>query len=127
MTDAIDILAIGEPMVEFNQAEGAGSLNYLQGFGGDTSNFAIAAARQGAKIGYVSALGDDLSLVRRDRDAELSWTDQRVRGALVRDAASGHVLAIMRTSGGRVVLPRRAVDVIVSDGVRSRAERLVVR
>lgn len=92
----------------------------------------LGASRRRADIAdaqrqIARALGDDLSLVRRDRDAELSWTDQRVRGALVRDAASGHVLAIMRTSGGRVVLPRGAVDVIVSDGVRSRAERLVVR
>jgi len=60
-TDATmpDILSLGEPMVEFNQTgEGAGRL-YLQGFGGDTSNFAIAAARQGARVGYISALGDD--------------------------------------------------------------------
>ncbi len=56
---ALDILAYGEPMVEFNQTgEGAGRL-YLQGFGGDSSNFAIAAARQGARVGYLSALGDD--------------------------------------------------------------------
>lgn len=54
------ILALGEPMVEFNQTgEGAGRL-YLQGFGGDTSNAAIAAARQGASVGYISAVGDDL-------------------------------------------------------------------
>ena len=58
-TDAFDIVALGEPMVEFNQTgEGNGRL-YLQGFGGDTSNFAIAAARQGARVAYVSALGDD--------------------------------------------------------------------
>jgi 2-dehydro-3-deoxygluconokinase len=31
----------------------------LQGFGGDTSNFAIAAARQGARVGYVTRVGDD--------------------------------------------------------------------
>ena len=56
---AIDILAYGEPMVEFNQTgQGDGRL-YLQGFGGDSSNFAIAAARQGARVGYFSALGDD--------------------------------------------------------------------
>ena len=55
-----DILALGEPMVEFNQTgEGAGR-TYLQGFGGDTSNSAIAAARQGASVGYVSAVGDDV-------------------------------------------------------------------
>jgi 2-dehydro-3-deoxygluconokinase len=57
---AFDILALGEPMVEFNQTGGAGSRSYLQGFGGDTSNAAIAAARQGARTGYISAVGPDL-------------------------------------------------------------------
>lgn len=57
--DAFDIVSLGEAMVEFNQTgEGEGRL-YLQGFGGDTSNFAVAAARQGARVAYVSALGDD--------------------------------------------------------------------
>jgi 2-dehydro-3-deoxygluconokinase len=59
MKGSIEILAIGEPMVEFNQSGGLESRQYLQGFGGDTSNFSIAAARQGAKVGYISALGDD--------------------------------------------------------------------
>ena len=49
------ILALGEPMVEFNQTGDASGRSYLQGFGGDTSNFAISAARQGARAGYVSA------------------------------------------------------------------------
>ncbi|HKT95465.1 MAG TPA: sugar kinase [Paraburkholderia sp.] len=53
-----EILAYGEAMIEFNQA-GKGKPEYLQGFGGDTSNFAIAAARQGAHTGFVSAVGDD--------------------------------------------------------------------
>jgi 2-dehydro-3-deoxygluconokinase len=56
----VDILALGEPMVEFNQTREGGGRAYLQGFGGDTSNFAIAAARQGAQTGYLSAVGDDL-------------------------------------------------------------------
>ncbi len=57
--DRCDIVSIGEPMVEFNQTgEGDGRL-YVQGFGGDSSNFAIAAARQGARVAYVSAVGDD--------------------------------------------------------------------
>ena len=55
----LDVLALGEAMVEFNQTGADGGRAYLQGFGGDTSNFAIAAARQGARAGYVSALGDD--------------------------------------------------------------------
>ena len=55
-----DIIAYGEPMLEFNQTGGAGSRSYLQGFGGDTSNAAIAASRQGARVGYLTALGDDV-------------------------------------------------------------------
>ncbi|HEX4235458.1 MAG TPA: sugar kinase [Caldimonas sp.] len=55
-----DILALGEAMVEFNQTGESGGRIYLQGFGGDTSNFAVSAARQGAKVGYLSALGDDV-------------------------------------------------------------------
>ena len=53
-----DVLALGEPTVEFNQRDAGGS-TYLRGFGGDTSNAAIAAARQGARAAYASAVGDD--------------------------------------------------------------------
>lgn len=56
---APDILALGEAMIEFNHVGEGGARLYLQGFGGDTSNFAIAAARQGARVAYLSALGDD--------------------------------------------------------------------
>lgn len=55
-----EILALGEAMVEFNQTGEGDGRRYLQGFGGDTSNAAIAAARQGANVGYVSAVGDDV-------------------------------------------------------------------
>jgi len=51
-----DILCLGEPMLEFNQQPDG---NYLPGHGGDTSNVAIAAARQGAKTGYVTHIGAD--------------------------------------------------------------------
>lgn len=52
------ILALGEAMVEFNQRIDQ-PRHYLEGFGGDTSNFCIAAARQGADTAYISAVGDD--------------------------------------------------------------------
>ncbi len=55
---AIDIVAIGEPMVEFNQTR-ADEPSYLQGFGGDSSNMIIAAARTGARTAYVTRIGDD--------------------------------------------------------------------
>lgn len=54
-----DLISMGEAMVEFNQTV-AGEPNFLQGFGGDTSNAVIAAARAGARCGYVSAVGDDV-------------------------------------------------------------------
>ena len=53
----LDIIAIGEPLFELNQ--GRGETVFRPGHGGDTSNAAIAAARQGAKVGYVTAIGAD--------------------------------------------------------------------
>lgn len=52
------ILTLGEPLIEFNQIDPEQS-SYLRGFGGDTSNAAIAAARQGASVGYLTRLGSD--------------------------------------------------------------------
>ncbi|NNE81308.1 MAG: sugar kinase [Silicimonas sp.] len=43
-------------MLEFNEQPDG---RYLPGHGGDTSNTAVAAARQGAKVGYVTHLGAD--------------------------------------------------------------------
>jgi 2-dehydro-3-deoxygluconokinase len=56
-----DIVCLGEPMIEFNrQPPGRdGRVLWLEGHGGDTSNCAIAAARQGASAGYVTAIGSD--------------------------------------------------------------------
>ncbi|CAG0960355.1 2-dehydro-3-deoxygluconokinase [Burkholderiales bacterium] len=54
-----DLVAIGEPLIEFNQARGEDPRAWRQGCGGDTSNVAIAAARLGARVAYVTRLGDD--------------------------------------------------------------------
>ena len=53
----LDVIAIGEPLYELNQPRGA--THFLQGFGGDTSNAMIAAARCGARAGYFCAIGAD--------------------------------------------------------------------
>jgi 2-dehydro-3-deoxygluconokinase len=95
VTDRSDILAIGEPMVEFNQTGGHGSRQYLQGFGGDTSNFAIAAARQGASVGYVSAVGADLY---GEMFREL-WRAEGVGHALVRTDPDAYTAAYFVTHG----------------------------
>jgi 2-dehydro-3-deoxygluconokinase len=84
-SDRIDIVSFGEPMVEFNQTgEGNGRI-YLQGFGGDSSNLAIAAARQSARVAYVSALGADPygALLRA------LWDSEGVEHSAVKDDHSG--------------------------------------
>jgi 2-dehydro-3-deoxygluconokinase len=55
----LDILCIGEPLVEFAEMGRADERLYRRGFGGDTANVAVAAARQGARVGFATALGDD--------------------------------------------------------------------
>ena len=57
-----DIVGLGEALIEMvrlpnriNERQA-----FVQGFGGDTSTAIIAAARQGANVGYISAVGDDM-------------------------------------------------------------------
>lgn len=53
-----DVVALGEALVEFNQTR-PGEPQYLQDFGGDTSNAVIAAARAGARTAYLTRVGCD--------------------------------------------------------------------
>jgi 2-dehydro-3-deoxygluconokinase len=53
-----DILSLGEPLWEMS-AIPAEEGKYTHGFGGDTLNFCVAAARQGETVQYVTRVGDD--------------------------------------------------------------------
>ena len=53
------IVSLGEPLIEFNRPKEGDGRTWLQGFGGDSQNVAIAAARQGASAGYLTNLGQD--------------------------------------------------------------------
>ena len=99
-----DVLALGEPMIEFNQIR-PGDPNYLQGFGGDTSNMIVAAARQGARSAYVTQLGDDafgrmfLDLWRGegvDVSGVAVDTEAHTGVYFVTHDASGHVFSYLR-------------------------------
>ncbi len=59
MTRSPDIVCLGEPLIEFNRPKEGDGRTWLQGFGGDSQNVAIAAARQGASTGYLTSLGQD--------------------------------------------------------------------
>src|SRR5262249_52784797 len=59
MSTSPSIVSIGEPLIEFNRPKEGDGRAWLQGFGGDSQNVAIAAARQGASAGYLTSLGQD--------------------------------------------------------------------
>lgn len=57
-----EIIALGEPMFELSTPDESPlseAGQFVVGWGGDTSNFAVAAARAGAKVGYLTRLGED--------------------------------------------------------------------
>ena len=96
------IVSIGEPMVEFNQI---GDRKYLQGFGGDSSNMIIAAARSGARTAYLTRVGDDefgrmlLALWKRegvDTSGVSVDRDAPTGAYFVTHGAQGHVFSYLR-------------------------------
>jgi 2-dehydro-3-deoxygluconokinase len=101
--ERFDLVALGEPLLELNQTRGA-SGEYVQGFGGDTSNCTIAAARLGARTAYVTRLGDDafgrmfLELWRREGvDASVGIDAEAPTGIyFVTHGAKGHEFSYLR-------------------------------
>lgn len=96
--DKFEIVVLGEPMIEFNQIGHGNKKCFLQGYGGDTSNFAVAAARQGARVAYVSALGDD----EYGRLFRKLWDSEGVNHAFVKtnvDAYTGVYFVTHDSSG----------------------------
>lgn len=59
MSTSPDLVCLREPLIEFNRPRDGDGLTWQQGFGGDSQNVAIAAARQGASAGYLTSLGRD--------------------------------------------------------------------
>jgi len=100
----MDIVSLGEPLYEFSQIPGEG-VRYLQGFGGDTMNCAIAAARQGANAGYITRLGDDefgrqFLQLWRDEGLDISGVgiDPQAHTAVyfITHGSDGHVFSYLR-------------------------------
>jgi 2-dehydro-3-deoxygluconokinase len=101
---AAEVVSIGEAMIEFNQVR-PNAPEYRQGFGGDTSNAIIAAARQGARTAYVTRLGADAF---GDRLMDLWRTEGVSTDAVTRDphaptgiyfvthGADGHAFSYLR-------------------------------
>jgi 2-dehydro-3-deoxygluconokinase len=99
-----DIVGLGEPLLEFNQTR-PGQREFLQGYGGDTSNAVIAAARQGARCAYLTrvgadAFGEQLMQLWRDEHVDTSGVmpDAQAHTGLyfVSHGPQGHVFSYMR-------------------------------
>jgi 2-dehydro-3-deoxygluconokinase len=114
-----DIVALGEPMIEFNQHPDDPD-EYRRGFGGDTSNFAVSAARQGARVGYITRIGRDtfgealLALWREEGvDASGVAIDENANTGIyfVTHSAAGHAFAYLRA--GSAASRMRPADVPV--------------
>jgi 2-dehydro-3-deoxygluconokinase len=102
----LDIVALGEPMIEFNQQDRARPLDYRLGFGGDTSNFAVSAARQGARVGYITRIG-------RDAFGEMLlalWREEGVdaAGVAIDDGASTGIYFVTHSAAGHAFTYYRA-------------------
>jgi 2-dehydro-3-deoxygluconokinase len=101
----IDIVSLGEPLYEFSELPG-GNRQWLQGFGGDTMNCAVAAARQGARVAYVTRLGKDefgaqFLALWKEEGLELAGVqiDQDAHTAVyfVTHGRQGHVFSYLRS------------------------------
>ncbi|WP_230531678.1 sugar kinase [Microvirga roseola] len=101
----IDLLAFGEPLMEFAEVQRNGERLYLPGFGGDVSNTAVAAARQGAKVAVFTAIGRDvfgqdfLDLWDRegiDRSSVILRKDGRTGAYFISYGEEGHVFSYAR-------------------------------
>ncbi len=104
---SFDLVCLGEPMLELNLQPSVDPERrlYLEAHGGDASNVAVAAARQGARVAFLSAVGDDpagrsfLDLWRReaiDSTAVRVDPDHHTGLYFVRHDAGGHHFSYLR-------------------------------
>lgn len=70
--ETFELVCFGEPLYELSQS-GDGR-TYSAGIGGDTLNCAVAAARQGARVAHIGALGDD----RFGREIRALWDGEGI-------------------------------------------------
>ncbi len=117
-----DILSLGEPMWEMSAIPSEPG-KYTLGFGGDTANFCVAAARQGASVGYITRVGndpfgDELRAIWKQEGIDCSQVtvDQHAStgGYFVHHGPDGHTFSYARCGSAASKLAPGDVDM---DGV----------
>lgn len=121
-----EIISFGEPLFEFSQIKNVSvnKADFLSGFGGDASNFAIAASRQGANVAMLTHLGDD----KFGQQFIDLWTKEKVNTQLIKinDQAhtgiyfithdkDGHHFSFMRKgSAASLITPKQLPNTIIA-------------
>jgi 2-dehydro-3-deoxygluconokinase len=117
----IDLLAFGEPMMEFAEVQRNGERLYLPGFGGDVSNTAVAAARQGARVAVFTALGRDffgqdfIDLWDRegiDRSSVILRKDGRTGAYFISYREEGHVFSYARAGSAASLISTEELPLV---------------
>ncbi len=113
-----DVLSLGEPLWEMN-AIAAERGKYMLGYGGDTANFCVAAARQGASVGYITRVGNDVfgdelrELWQREGvDCSHVTVDERAGtgGYFVHHGPTGHQFTYARAGSAATRLAPEDID-----------------
>lgn len=116
MVVGFDLQALGEPLYELNQQPDG---RYLPGFGGDTLNVCIAAARLGASAGYITRLGGDIFgdalmdlMVRERIDVSSVVRDSEAPTGLyfVTHGPGGHVFTYRRKGSAASLMTAADID-----------------
>ena len=127
MDKQFDVVALGEAMLEFNQTQ-AQEPNYLQGFGGDTSNATIAAARAGARTAYLTRVGADTFgnalLELWKREGVNTAAVQRDEGAptgiyFVTHGKAGHEFSYLRAGSAASCMTPKWLNAGAADAISS--------
>jgi 2-dehydro-3-deoxygluconokinase len=114
-----DILSLGEPMWEMSAIPSEPG-KYTLGFGGDTANFCVAAARQGASVGYVTRVGSDpfgdelrAMWAREGVDCSQVTVDERAStgGYFVHHGPNGHQFSYARAGSAASKLAPGDIDI----------------
>jgi len=126
-----EVVSIGEPMVEFNAVD-HGPLRHSSafefGWGGDASNFAVAASRLGAASTIVTRLGDDqfghslLELWKRegvDRSAVRLAEGEFTAAYFVSHSAEGHEFSYLRSGSAASRLTTAELPIDLITGARA--------
>lgn len=123
-----DVVAMGEAMVEYNQHDATQPRHFLQGFGGDTSNFLVAAARQGSRVAYLSTLGNDghAALLRQmwseegiDHRAVATHPHAPTGVYFVRHTEAGHQFEFLRKGSAASLMHPGEADLSVLSATRA--------